>query len=132
MAKRLVIARALAMHQDGQQSDSAMTTIIITHDKDLLNRLERRTVMLHEGRVYFDGSFEDFEAPTRRSFAPISLPCQPCADARPISINAGVDYDGQCLTFPWKPKPPRRELCASPASTKPGAGPGPGRWSRRR
>ena len=52
----------LAMHQDGQQSDGAMTTIIITHDKDLLNRLEPRTVMLHEGRVYFDGSFEDFRS----------------------------------------------------------------------
>ena len=38
------------------------TTIIITHDKDLLNRLEPRTVMLYEGRVFFDGPFCDFAA----------------------------------------------------------------------
>lgn len=37
------------------------TTVIITHDKDLLYRLRPRTVMLHEGKIRFDGAFEKFE-----------------------------------------------------------------------
>ncbi len=37
------------------------TTVIITHDKDLLYRLRPRTVMLHDGKVHFDGAFEKFE-----------------------------------------------------------------------
>jgi len=48
----------LAMHQDAKAQQR--TTIIITHDKDLLNRLEPRTVMLFEGKVHFDGPFCDF------------------------------------------------------------------------
>jgi phospholipid/cholesterol/gamma-HCH transport system ATP-binding protein len=87
MAKRLAVARALAqepnvifydepttgldptsatqiqdlileMHLDGVAQ--RRTTIIITHDKDLLNRLEPRTMMLFEGQVHFDGPFCDF------------------------------------------------------------------------
>ncbi len=90
MAKRLAIARALAMnpvvlfydepttgldptsaarmhdlifatHNAIVDSGRERTTIIITHDKDLLTRLRPRTVMLHEGRVRFDGPFEAFE-----------------------------------------------------------------------
>lgn len=90
MAKRLAVARALAMdpavifydepttgldpassiqihdlivktHDQGQARGQNRTTVIITHDKDLLRRLRPRTVMLHEGRVYFDGSLEEFE-----------------------------------------------------------------------
>jgi phospholipid/cholesterol/gamma-HCH transport system ATP-binding protein len=34
---------------------------VVTHDKDLLYRLRPRVVMLHEGRVSFDGPFEAFE-----------------------------------------------------------------------
>jgi phospholipid/cholesterol/gamma-HCH transport system ATP-binding protein len=45
-----------------QAPESPPTTIIVTHDKDLLQRLHPRTVMLHEGRVYFDGTFEAFQA----------------------------------------------------------------------
>lgn len=91
MAKRLAIARAIAMdpyvmfydepttgldptssanihnlifkiHNAGSIHGNGKTSIIITHDKDLLTRLRPRTVMLHEGKVYFDGPFEDFEA----------------------------------------------------------------------
>ena len=100
MAKRLAIARALSMdpvvlfydepttgldpvsaaeiqdlilatHQGG-----AITTIIITHDKDLLSRLGPRTVMLHEGRVYFDGSFEEFRSANSEIIRPyfVSMP----------------------------------------------------------
>jgi phospholipid/cholesterol/gamma-HCH transport system ATP-binding protein len=93
MAKRLAVARALAMnpiviffdepttgldptsatqiqdliaetHQEHRPDQPPRTTVIITHDKDLLRRLEPRTVMLHEGRVYFDGPYSDFEQST--------------------------------------------------------------------
>ncbi len=91
MAKRLAVARAIAMqpvvifydepttgldpvssaqihdliyqtHYTRKPGRQQVTSIIITHDKDLLGRLRPRTVMLHEGRVYFDGPFADFEA----------------------------------------------------------------------
>lgn len=90
MAKRIAIARALAMeprcmffdepttgldpvtasqiqdlllstHVD-ERDGVARTTIMVTHDKDLLYRLRPRVVMLHEGKVSFDGPFEEFEA----------------------------------------------------------------------
>jgi len=91
MAKRLAIARAIAMdpylffydepttgldptssahihdliysiHHMPAQDGSRKTSIIITHDKDLLMRVRPRTVMLHEGKVHFDGPFEEFQA----------------------------------------------------------------------
>ncbi|MDX1514000.1 MAG: ATP-binding cassette domain-containing protein [Gammaproteobacteria bacterium] len=89
MAKRLALARAIAMNprvifydepttgldptsaaqiQDliyathHEASEDVRTTVIITHDKDLLSRLRPRTVMLHEGQVFFDDSFEKFFA----------------------------------------------------------------------
>lgn len=90
MAKRLAVARAIAMnptvmfydepttgldptssaqihdliydmHVAQDTGDRNRTTVIITHDKDLLKRLRPRTVMLHEGRIYFNGPFEQFE-----------------------------------------------------------------------
>lgn len=93
MAKRLAVARALSMdprvifydepttgldptsagqiqdlilktHEQAQSVGRPRTTFIITHDKDLLNRLEPRTVMLHEGQVFFDGPFQDFAKST--------------------------------------------------------------------
>lgn len=90
MAKRIAIARALAMEprcmffdepttgldpvtasqiQDLLQATHVdetggveRTTIVVTHDKDLLYRLKPRVVMLHDGKVSFDGPFEAFEA----------------------------------------------------------------------
>jgi phospholipid/cholesterol/gamma-HCH transport system ATP-binding protein len=91
MAKRLAVARALSMdplvmfydepttgldptsaaeiqdlvfatHFEREPDAPVRTTVIITHDKDLLGRLRPRTVMLHEGRVFFDGPFDAFEA----------------------------------------------------------------------
>lgn len=41
-------------------ADTKRTTIIVTHDKDLLRRLMPRVVMLDGGTVAFDGSYEDF------------------------------------------------------------------------
>ena len=84
MAKRLAVARAIAMNPEvifydepttGLDPTSAMqiheliiathsqnrTSIIITHDKDLLKRLKPRIIMLHGGNVYFDGTLDDFE-----------------------------------------------------------------------
>jgi len=46
------------------------TTLVITHDKDLLQRFKPRVVMLSEGRVCFDGPWEEFE----HSQDPLILP----------------------------------------------------------
>jgi len=91
MAKRLAIARAVSMgpkvmiydepttgldptsatqvqdlvlstHFERGTDRPDRTTVIITHDKDLLSRLHPKIVMLHDGRVSFDGPFGDFEA----------------------------------------------------------------------
>ena len=91
MAKRLAVARALSMepnvifydepttgldpssaiqiqdlilatHFNRETGGSERTTVIITHDKDLLGRLQPRTVMLYEGRVSFDSPFGEFES----------------------------------------------------------------------
>lgn len=99
MAKRVAVARALAMdpaimfydepttgldpkhafqiqdvichaHQRQRSADTPQTTLIITHDKDLLYRLRPRVVMLHNGRVFFDGLYQDFE----KSESPIIQP----------------------------------------------------------
>jgi len=99
MAKRLAIARALSMdpkvifydepttgldpasaaqvqdliqqtHEAEAPGRPQRTTLIITHDKDLLRRLQPQIVMLHEGRVSFDGSFDAFEASTSSIIRP--------------------------------------------------------------
>ncbi len=90
MSKRLAIARAISMdpyvffydepttgldptsssnihdlifniHYADKHDDATRTSIIITHDKDLLIRLRPRTIMLHHGKIHFDGSFDEFE-----------------------------------------------------------------------
>jgi len=90
MAKRVAIARAIAMdpaiifydepttgldpvlasqiqdlvgklHHQRDEADATRTSVVITHDKDLLTRLQPRVVMLHEGKVFFDGAFRAFE-----------------------------------------------------------------------
>ncbi len=89
MAKRVAIARALALeplllfydepttgldpqmaeqiqnlilenHQQSISRSDKHTTLIITHDKDLLHRLRPRVVMLHQGKIFFDGTYEAF------------------------------------------------------------------------
>jgi phospholipid/cholesterol/gamma-HCH transport system ATP-binding protein len=98
MAKRVAIARALALnplllffdepttgldpenatliqnlvYQTYQRETDGFkcTTVIITHDKDLLYRLEPRTVMMHDGGVFFDGTYQSFA----QSDSPVVLP----------------------------------------------------------
>jgi phospholipid/cholesterol/gamma-HCH transport system ATP-binding protein len=89
MAKRVAIARALvldpilifydeptsgldpiltteiqalirAVHLRQPEGNIARTSIIITHDRDLLLRLQPRIIMLHEGRTFFDGTYNTF------------------------------------------------------------------------
>jgi phospholipid/cholesterol/gamma-HCH transport system ATP-binding protein len=89
MAKRVAIARAIAtdpvvifydepttgldpvisgqihelifeLHHRPRRSGPPRTTMIVTHDKDLLRRVRPRVVMLHGGRVAFDGAYDEF------------------------------------------------------------------------
>jgi phospholipid/cholesterol/gamma-HCH transport system ATP-binding protein len=89
MAKRVAIARAIAVepavvfydepttgldpvisaavheliystHHRPLEDGSRRTTVIVTHDKDLLRRLEPRVVMLHDGGIVFDGTYFQF------------------------------------------------------------------------
>lgn len=91
MAKRVAIARALVMDPvlilydeptaglDPEMSNQiheligathrarpglgvARTTLVVTHDTGLLRTLAPRIVMIHDGRVRFDGAFEEFLA----------------------------------------------------------------------
>lgn len=41
----------------------ARTSIIVTHDKDLLRRIRPRVLMLDQGRVVFDGPYDRFGTP---------------------------------------------------------------------
>ena len=118
MAKRLAVARALAMdpivifydepttgldptsaahiqdlildaHAKPGPGDVARTTVIITHDKDLLNRLHPRIVMLHREHVIFDGPFEAFEAsdsPVIRPYFDL-MPVLHARDAPPALVE---------------------------------------------
>jgi phospholipid/cholesterol/gamma-HCH transport system ATP-binding protein len=46
------------------------TSIVVTHDTELLRRLRPRVIMLHAGRVLFDGPFEDFTRSPDEHVAP--------------------------------------------------------------
>lgn len=48
--------------QEVDDGRTLRTTVVITHDKDLLRRIEPRIVMLHESRVFFDGPYAEFAA----------------------------------------------------------------------
>lgn len=90
MAKRVAIARALALdpilllydepttgldpkvaeqiqdligsvHRAKTGGGSARTTILVTHDKDMLYRLQPRIIMLDRGHIVFDGTYEVFQ-----------------------------------------------------------------------
>jgi phospholipid/cholesterol/gamma-HCH transport system ATP-binding protein len=116
MAKRVAIARALALkpllifydepttgldphyaeliqdlifqtHQK-EVGEVRRTSLIITHDKDLLRRLRPRVVMLHDGVVFFDGTYESFQ----QSDSPVIRPyfdAMPGLQKRPVEKGAG-------------------------------------------
>jgi phospholipid/cholesterol/gamma-HCH transport system ATP-binding protein len=89
MAKRVAVARAIAMdpaiifydepttgldpivageiheliwdtHRLPRADGLQRTSVIVTHDKELLRRLRPRVVMLHQGGVCYDGPYEGF------------------------------------------------------------------------
>lgn len=91
MAKRVAIARAIAVepvvifydepttgldpvisarihelifnahHLPVRGGISPRTSIIVTHDKDLLRRIQPRIIMLHDRGIIFDGTYQQFE-----------------------------------------------------------------------
>jgi phospholipid/cholesterol/gamma-HCH transport system ATP-binding protein len=61
----------LAVHVRPTANNTRRTSVIVTHDRDLLRRLEPRVVMLHEGLIYFDGSHDQLlksESPIIRPY----------------------------------------------------------------
>ncbi|MDJ0520667.1 MAG: ATP-binding cassette domain-containing protein [Planctomycetota bacterium] len=91
MAKRVAVARALAAdplvvfydepttgldpvnaahvhdliwntHHSQRADGSTRTTVVVTHDKDLLRRLHPRVLLLHDAGVCFDGTYDEFLA----------------------------------------------------------------------
>jgi phospholipid/cholesterol/gamma-HCH transport system ATP-binding protein len=90
MAKRVAIARAIAVepivifydepttgldpvvggqvheliwdtHHRPREDGVPRTTVVVTHDKELLRRIRPRVVMMDKGKVVFEGSYEEFE-----------------------------------------------------------------------
>jgi phospholipid/cholesterol/gamma-HCH transport system ATP-binding protein len=99
MAKRVAIARALALdpilllydepttgldpkvaeqiqdligsvHSRKTASGFARTTVVVTHDKDMLYRLQPRILMLDVGHIVFEGTYDAFQ----NSESPITRP----------------------------------------------------------
>lgn len=99
MAKRVAIARALVMdpalilydepssgldpdmasqvhelilstHARRPATGDARTSIIVTHDTELLRRVRPRVIMLRDGKVSFDGDFERFLASREPAIEP--------------------------------------------------------------
>ncbi|MFH0964511.1 MAG: ATP-binding cassette domain-containing protein [Planctomycetota bacterium] len=90
MAKRVALARAIAtepdiifydepttgldpanageiqeliwrMHYRKRDRAGSNSTVVVTHDKDILRRFRPRIAMIHEGTILFDGPYEEFE-----------------------------------------------------------------------
>jgi phospholipid/cholesterol/gamma-HCH transport system ATP-binding protein len=100
MAKRVALARAMALdpalifydepttgldpehadqihkliqtvHERESDLEIKRTSVIVTHDTGLLYHLQPRVVMLHEGKIFFDGSTQQFtetDAPPIRPY----------------------------------------------------------------
>jgi len=67
----------------GPAGDRQRTSVIVTHDKELLRRMRPRVIMLHDQRVCFDGLYDDF---TRSDLEPAKayLRAMPVLHARPV------------------------------------------------
>lgn len=55
--------RDLGDKRPARRSNVPRTTVIVTHDRDLLRRLSPRVIMLHKSRICFDGPYEQFGRP---------------------------------------------------------------------
>ncbi len=115
MAKRVAVARAIAtdpeiifydeptagldpelsaqiheliwrLHKEPRRVGGARTTVVITHDRDLLQRLRPRVIMLADRAIFFRGSYEEFESyvrgPARLYFASAPVLNRAGEDAR--------------------------------------------------
>lgn len=111
MAKRVAIARAIAMdpalifydepttgldpivaaeiqeliwstHNLARRAGGVRTSVIVTHDKELLRRLRPRVVMLHDAGVIYDGPYDRFGT-DGSSIAREYLAAMPVLHARP-------------------------------------------------
>lgn len=75
--------RPIASHGgDGRADNVKRTSVVITHDRDLLRRISPRIIMLDEGRVIFDGPYERFkhaDVPAAKKY----LETMPVLHARP-------------------------------------------------
>ncbi|MCC6971743.1 MAG: ATP-binding cassette domain-containing protein [Phycisphaerales bacterium] len=121
MAKRVAIARALVLdpamifydeptagldpehsalvhdlirstHERPTSERITRTSVVVTHDTGLLARLQPRVVMIHEGRVFFDGAFEEFarsdSAPIRPYFEAMAA-VHACVRESRVPVRAG-------------------------------------------
>jgi len=120
MAKRVAIARAVVMdpalilydeptagldptysaqihelirltHDRPSRSGCERTSLIVTHDTELLRRLEPRVVMLSEGAVLFDGPFSAFRDSNEPAITPYfaQMPVLHASAHRPLSQRDG-------------------------------------------
>jgi hypothetical protein len=60
-----------------------VTSIIVTHDRELLRRLRPRVIMLGEGTICFDGPYDEFTR-TSNPMAQMYLTAMPVLHARPM------------------------------------------------
>jgi phospholipid/cholesterol/gamma-HCH transport system ATP-binding protein len=54
----------LGAHEQHPDPRLPRTTLIVTHDKDLLYHLQPRVIMLHHGQIFFDGPYAGFAQST--------------------------------------------------------------------
>ncbi len=92
----------------GADADTRRTSIIVTHDRDLLRRLRPRVIMLGEGKVCFDASYDEFTK-TSNPLAQMYLKAMPVLHARPTG-RAGGEHLHQNWT---RDLPPEGRACSS-------------------
>jgi phospholipid/cholesterol/gamma-HCH transport system ATP-binding protein len=71
------------LHQRPLPDGSARTSLIVTHDKDLLRRVRPRVVMLDKAEVCFDGPYEEFGVSGCEA-ARVYLQAMPVLHGRPV------------------------------------------------
>ena len=62
LPKRLRQDLIEAVHRRKTGSCLVRTGLFITHDRDMLNRMQPRIIMRSEGRILFDGTYECFSS----------------------------------------------------------------------